>query len=297
MAVGVLAGTAAGVVMGLLSYLLAIGDRSNFGVVMFCAIPFVSGFITAAIVRCPKRIAASCALGGVFMFLILLGTGFEGIICCLMALPIVAATIALGAWIGYLTIGRRRDRMADASKTALLLFLLCPFFISAADRIEKPFRERKAQEVFSTRVFINAPPAKVWDEVARLEKLDGPKPFLLWAGLPVPYQCTLDREEVGGTRICHFNQGRIVQRVTDWNKPSKMSLKIEDSTLPGRHWLEFIDATYELRAKDGGTEITRHTTIGTRLYPRWYWRPFERWGVVSEHGFVFDNVKRTSEGH
>ncbi len=41
--------------------------------------------------------------------------------------------------------------------------------------------------------------------------------------------------------------------------------------------------------------MVRHTTIGTRLYPRWYWRPLERWGVTSEHDFVFANLHRWTD--
>jgi len=74
-----------------------------------------------------------------------------------------------------------------------------------------------------------------------------------------------------------------------------MGLRITGSTLPGRHWLTFVDASYELSAVGKQTRIVRHTTIGTRLYPRWYWRPLERWGVTSEHEFVFDNLRRWTE--
>ncbi len=46
---------------------------------------------------------------------------------------------------------------------------------------------------------------------------------------------------------------------------------------------------------NGHTRVVRHTKIGSRLYPRWYWLPLERWGVTSEHEFVFMNLHRWTE--
>ena len=71
-----------------------------------------------------------------------------------------------------------------------------------------------------------------------------------------------------------------------------MSLRVTGNTLPGRHWLTFIDAGYQLTAENGQTTVLRHTTIGTKLHPRWYWRPLEQWGVTSEHRYVFSNLHR-----
>lgn len=111
----------------------------------------------------------------------------------------------------------------------------------------------------------------------------------------MPTSCVLENAAVGGRRVCYFDNGLIAQEVTDWQRPLFMGLRVTESTLPGRHWLRFIDASYELSAEGGRTKVVRRTTIGTRLYPRWYWRPLERWGVTSEHAFVFANLRRWTE--
>jgi hypothetical protein len=51
----------------------------------------------------------------------------------------------------------------------------------------------------------------------------------------------------------------------------------------------------ELSAIGAQTRVVRHTTIGTRLYPCWYERLLERWGVTSEHEVVFANVRRWTD--
>ncbi|MFO1486985.1 MAG: hypothetical protein U1F65_00765 [Verrucomicrobiota bacterium] len=292
---GLLLGSFLGIAMQIGGYFLVRGDRSEFGCVMFSLVPVVSGFVVAAIVRKPKRILACCLVGGVVTFSLMFTLGLEGIICCFMASPLVAIGVTIGAFLGYHARGRVIDKLPAPGKTTLLLLLLCPLLIAAADRIERPFRQVQQHETFTSETVLTASPERTWELVARMKKLDGKKPFLLWAGLPTATSCELDRSAVGGKRICHFDNGIIAQEVTDWQPPKFMGLKITESTLPGRHWLTFIDASYELIPEGSTTRLIRHTTIGTKLYPRWYWRPLERWGVTSEHEFVFSNLHQWTE--
>lgn len=292
---GVLLGTLIGVLLQLGGYLLVRGARAEFGWVMFMVVPLVSGFAVAAVVRYPKRILACCITSAVVTFSVMLFTGWEGIICCVMSLPFVAGGVAIGALIGYQVRGRLIDKLAAPGPTTVVLVLLCPFLIAAADRVERPFRSVQQREVFTTETTLAVSPERVWDLVAQMEKLDGPRPFLLRAGLPTPTRCELDRPGVGARRVCYFDSGIIAQEITDWRPPAFMGTRVIESTLPGRHWLTFIDASYELFPEGAQTRVVRHTTIGTRLYPRWYWRRLERWGVTSEHEFVFSNLHRWTE--
>ena len=292
---GVSIGTLVGVLLQLGGYLIVRGAREEFGVVMFLVVPFVSGFAVAAIVRQPNRIVACCLVGGITTFSVMLFMGWEGIICCVMSLPLVTFGVAIGAVIGYAVRGRFIDQLAAPGKATVILLLICPLYIAAADRIERPFRSVQRREVFTTETRLAASPERVWDLVAQMERLDGPRPFLLRAGLPTPTRCELDRAATGGRRVCYFDSGVIAQEVTDWRRPSFMGLRVTENTLPGRHWLTFVDASYELFTEGAQTRVVRHTAIGTRLYPRWYWRPLERWGVTSEHEFVFSNLHRWTE--
>jgi glucosamine-6-phosphate deaminase len=291
---GVILGTAVGFAMELIGYLMVRGDRSNFGWVMFLLVPIVAGFCVAAVVRAPLRSAACAVTGSLLMLSILLFTGWEGIICCLMAAPLVALGLLIGGFLGYVVRGRYLDRDGRQWGKAFVI-LLCPLIIAAADRAERPFREQFTEETFTTEMLVDATPERTWALVASMEKLDGPQPLLLRMGLPVPARCELSQSAVGGERVCYFNQGKIVQSVTQWDEPVAMDLKVTENTLPGRHWLTFVSARYDLSASGAQTKIVRQTTIKTRLYPRWYWRPLERWGVTSEHDFVFANLRRWTE--
>ena len=262
---------------------------------MFILVPFVAGFAVAAIVRKPARILACGVCGVALCLLLLFFTGLEGYLCILLASPLLASAMAVGAIIGYQIRGRIIDRMDGPGKKTMLLLLLCPFFIAAADRIERPFRAMQQHETFTTVTIVSIAPERTWDLLAQMHHLDGPRPFLLAIGLPVPQSCALDHEGIGGHRVCYFNSGVIEQEVTEWRRPSYMGLITRRNTLPGHHWLNFIDASYELTSIDRHTHVVRKTTIGTRLYPRWYWRPLERWGVTSEHEYIFSNLQRWSQ--
>jgi len=69
-----------------------------------------------------------------------------------------------------------------------------------------------------------------------------------------------------------------------------MRLQINRTHMPGRHWLGFESAAYQLEPEGNGTRLTRTTVISSHLYPAWYWRPLERWGVESQHKYLLEDV-------
>lgn len=283
-----------GVAMETGGYFLCAGENTSLGMSMFLAVPFVTGFVVAATVRKPYR-AIGCCMAVVLLSLsVLLFTGLEGIICIFMASPLIIFGVYAGALFGYFFRDKLIDRLPKQNQTLSLvvLFALLPVLVGAVDRFEKPYRSIEQREVFTTSIDIPLTAQKTWQLLADMEPLDGPQPFLLRMGLPVPLTCTLEAQEVGANRICYFDQGHIDQKITTWDAPYRMDIDITDSTLPGRHWLRFHTAGYRLEEHDGHTKLTRQTTIGTRLSPRWYWRPLERWGVASEHDYVLNNIAR-----
>lgn len=292
---GVWIATLVGLGFQLFGYLMLHRDGSAYGLAVFAVVPFVAGFLVAGIVRHPVRVLACTWVSLILNFSILIFWGLEGIICCLMAAPLMATAVGIGALVGYCVWGRFMDRSAHRNKMLVVLMVLSPWLIAAADRMEQPSRDMQAREVYTSQRWLNAPPEEVWHWVAAMPALEGPRPFLLWLGLPTPYRCDIDGRGVGAKRVCYFDQGQVSQQVTAWQPEAWLGLSVTESTLPGRHWLSLIDASYELVAEEGGTRVIRRTTIGSRLYPRWYWRPLERWGIASEHAFVLANLSRWAE--
>jgi len=114
----------------------------------------------------------------------------------------------------------------------------------------------------------------------------------MYVGLPIPARCVMEGSGRGAKRTCYFDRGYIQETVIEWLPPNMMRLSIDRTNMPGRHWLGFEDAEYDLRREGSETVLTRSTTIVSYLYPVWYWGPLERWGVQSEHGYVFSDLAR-----
>ncbi len=292
---GSVVGVAVGVTTAMVGYLVCVSGHDSYGFVIFCLLPFLTGFSVAAVV-CPKAIlAASVATVAVLSASILIVTGLEGYICVAMAAPIMAIGMAVGANAGYFLIGRARERQRVGPKHTALLLLLMPVLMAAAEQAERPLRNEQRIETFATTIHVDASPEETWNALTHIPELSGPKPFLLAIGLPVPTHCSLGEQAVGAERVCGFDQGEITQRITEWQPNSSLRVAITESTLPGRRWLQFIDGSYELIPTSTGTSLTRYSTIGSRLYPRWYWRGLEAWAVTSEHEYVLANIKRIAE--
>ena len=292
---GVLIGVAVGVLFELGGYLLMRGKQEQFGAVVFILVPFIAGFFIAIFTPQGTRLLA-CLVGTLLLTIsILIFIGLEGYICCFMALPLLFVGVGLGVRMGMAFKTRFLNGKKNSPLIKMLLLFSAGFLLVGAKSLEQPFIEKPRYETFEQRVTIPASPAKAWDLIKAMNRLDAQKPFLFKLGLPIPQSCEVDKEAVGGKRICHFNSGIIAQEITEWNPPTSMKFKITDCTLPGRHWLKFVEASYDFIPDGDKTIVVRKTTISSKLFPRWYWRNFEAWGVQSEHEFVLTDLKRRAE--
>jgi hypothetical protein len=145
-------------------------------------------------------------------------------------------------------------------------------------------------ETVSTSVWVADTPEHTWMNIQSIDSIHSAKPWLMHVGLPVPQRCSLEKAGVGARRTCYFDQGYIEETVTEWDPPRSMQLQIDRAHMPGRHWLGFESAAYRLEPEGKGTRLTRTTVISSHLYPAWYWRPLERWGVESEHKYLLEDV-------
>ncbi len=287
--------TLMGVAIAIIGYTSVYDNHESFGIVMFCLLPFLVGFPIGYAAMDTKVVKWSLILTGVISFGFLMITRLEGWICCCMALPLITLFVLPGALIGHWVRKRLESRANPHALLGIVLVCSAGIFTGAAE-VEKPYRNRARYETFETRVLIPAPPERAWALIERMDKVEAEKPFLIRIGLPTPLRCELENKNVGGKRICIFDKGRIEQEVTGWDPPRSMTTRITGNTLPGRRWLGFRTAGYDFTPVDGGTEVTRKSEISSRLYPRWYWRPLEAWGVLSEHAYVLSSVERRARG-
>ncbi len=288
---GILGGVATSVVFGLGGFILVYDDSGSMGSVLFLLVPFVTGFTTALIARKWDLVLASLAIGLILCSAVLLATGMEGWVCVLMSAPLIAVGLAIGALIGVLVRRHVIERSTKPRVLGLFFLLIVPFFLVGANNAEEQTRRTARAETVTSTLVTDAPPAKVWSHLKSWDKIEGSKGLLMRIGLPVPVSCVLENEGVGAKRTCYFETGYIEERVTEWNPPKSMKLQITASDVPGRPWLTFQDASYDLEQRGGQTILTRKTTIVSRLSPAWYWRRLEHIGVETEHEYLFQELR------
>lgn len=292
----IFAGAGIAVLFGLGGFFLVKDDTSSMGWVLFLVLPFATGLATALVTRGRRIFFASIVIGVLICTAILLITKMEGWVCVLMSSPLIAIGITLGALLGVLLRRKFFDESPRGTTFRFFTLLTIPFFLMGADYSEKSSRRILRAETIRHEVTLDASPEIVWNQLKGFDKITGSKTFLMKIGLPVPVSCVMEGEGVGAKRTCYFESGSIEEKVTEWQPPNLMKFEITASDVPGRPWLSFKDAAYEIRSVNGKTVVSRTTTIISRLSPAWYWRPMEKIGVETEHEYLFEELKRRVKG-
>jgi hypothetical protein len=269
-------------------------ETAGYGVTMFIILPVATGFVTACFLRTFAASLLAALLSVLIYVTALLFIGLEGIICVFMALPLILAGSGIGALFGLLALGLTRDRFDDRLH-AFAGPILAACAVLGSTHLEGSLGTVDRVEDFTTTREFNATPEQMWQALLNVDNVEAPKPFLLQIGLPVPRRCTLEGSGPGAVRICYFDSGIIEEVVTVWDPPHHLGVRITRSTLPGRHWLGFVEASYEIKQiASGKTLVKRVTTISSKLRPAWYWRVFEDMGVQAEHHYLFASLKPIS---
>ncbi|MGB2590021.1 MAG: SRPBCC family protein [Candidatus Acidiferrum sp.] len=288
---GALVGVGVGIVYGLLGFFVVrVLETPRMGGIMFLLLPLVIGATIAMVT--PRPIAGISILAGALALAIclisLVSIHAEGILCALLAFPLVFLSLLLGVGIGLLL--RSFVREMRSISTNYLVFLAMPVLVLGGEGLQRRAFPQPRIQTIATSIRLQATPDQVWSNIQSLDSLSGEKPFLMHVGLPIPQKCVLQGKAVGSKRTCYFDQGSIEETILAWDPPRRMLLSIDRTNMPGRHWLEFEGAEYDLRAEGDGTIVTRTTTIRSNLSPAWYWGRLESWGVESEHEYLFRDL-------
>jgi len=286
-----LLGTLAGTALAALGMVLISRDQTGaaYGYSMFIILPVATGMVIGCFSRSVLFTVVSVLLSITLGMVLLLLGGLEGVVCILMAFPLLFVCALFGALLGaFISWLVRKSSGPRLNMVVLPLIGLSSVF--AADKVENRLSASDRVETVTTARTLVATPEKIWARILSLDEVSGTKPLLLRIGLPVPKSCMMEGSGVGARRVCYFETGMIEEEVTCWEPGRRLDLRIVRSTLPGRHWLQFEGASYQLeRLSATETRLTRTTTISSQLRPGWYWRFFEETGVQAEHRYLFDS--------
>lgn len=150
---------------------------------------------------------------------------WEGIICIVMASPIVYTMAMLGG-IAVGIVITRRGRTAPPALIASCLVL--PFgFAPLEARLPRP----EGLRTVTTVVDIAAAPSAVWRNVVRVPLITDEEQtlgFFHAIGIPRPLEATLSEDGLGGVREARFAGGiRFREHVTEWEPEARLGFTIE----------------------------------------------------------------------
>lgn len=271
-----------------LGFLLLHYELFGYGLSFFVFLPFALGYILGK-----STIKAVSLWGLIFSFIIffilLLIGNLEGMVCILMAMPLIIGVVIFGVLSKYLTQKlKKTNKTENLIKSSILpfcLFLTLGFLETELTKNDNNIIEIKSEIILPYSAM------KVYETIKSVDTLNAEKPFLMKLDLPVPQKCILGEEKIGGLRTCYFEGGKIVERITELEKGKILKMDVIDYQLTGRKWLGFKEAIYLFdELENGQTKMTRITTYTSELYPRFYWKPLEQIGIEQEHEYVFRNL-------
>jgi uncharacterized protein YndB with AHSA1/START domain len=234
-------------------------------------VPFALGALTAALApRDTKQPWLYWLLmPWVSTALLLLSTfalAWEGIICLVMASPIMFLMAMLGGLVVGFVITRRQRPMPPA---AIASCIVLPFVWAP---LEAQLPRPDGLRTVTTVVDIAAPPEAVWRQVVRVplitedEQTSG---FFQAIGIPKPLEATLSHDGVGGLREARFAGGiRFHENVTEWEPNARLGFTIEvdpdtitaavldDHVRVGGEYFDVVFGRFDLKRTATGTRLT-----------------------------------------
>lgn len=271
-----------------LGFLLLHFGLTDYGFAFFLMLPLTLGMSIGAL---PNQKLAIWGFGTGLTFLLawMLILGLEGVMCAVLLLPLLLFMM----WMGVL-ISESLKKYFNKKGTEHMPVLLLPlalFFLSIPLENNLTENETAVMEV-KDEIVLPYPSGMVYDAIKSVDTVVAEKSLLMYIGLPVPLECTLEKEEEGALRTCYFEGGQIVERITRLERGKILQMDVVDYQLTGRKWLGFREAVYYFEALPGGhTKMTRITTYTSELKPRLYWEPLEKWGIRQEHAYIFRHLK------
>lgn len=304
-------GVLIGLVVGALLSVAAVAANTLwlgvYGWSLFLASPFLIGLVTAYLSNADTDIgmrrtlaivAGALFIGAVGIMLV----AFEGLICLVMASPLIFGSAWLGAAMGR-ELARRGGR-ARRSTMASVAFLPIFFMGEALLPPQAAFDDTQS-------VVIAAPPARVWDAIVHMGPIpDAPAPPFGW-GLAYPVDGKILGQGVGAIRVGYFSTGVAYERITSWNPnrvlafdvlsdPPSMRELSPYAHVNAPHVIGYFRTTtarFDITPLENGkTRLSLTTHHDLDLEPALYWTPIARWAVDANKDRVLNHFRRQAEG-
>lgn len=301
------------IVLSTVAIVFAIGFISiyffgDYGWTVFVFLPFLIGFLPSYFaskkLELSKRDCYSLSFATLLAAIIgLLICAIEGVICILMALPILMIIVWISAYIGYIS-NNRKSKLSSAHATILLAFYSLSFL--SFDYINEPddFIPIK------TAILVNAPIEKVWQNVVTFDTIAEPTEFIFKTGIAYPQNATIKGAGVDAIRYCNFTTGSFVEPITTWDEPHLLQFSVQSQPIPMNEWNPFwaihpphldgyfksVKGQFRLERKTNNVTLLEGTTwYKIDIYPQFYWKIWSDLIIHKIHNRVLNHIKIESE--
>jgi uncharacterized membrane protein YhaH (DUF805 family) len=276
---------------------------------LFLGVPFLTGFVASWFLNAetPHSRADTIKVVTLSTFLIglaLLGVGFEGLLCLLMAVPLALPFSIAG---GLLARNILRVRSQGPSRPTLAAcVMVLPLFMVAehAAKLEPPVLS------VTTSITIDAPLSAVWKNVVAFPPLAPPQEWIFKAGIAYPTSAQIIGSGPGAIRYCRFSTGDFVEPITVWDENRLLAFDVSAQPPAMRelspwkimpphlkhNYMRSLHGQFRLVAlSDNRTLLEGTTWYQNYFWPQAYWRQWSD-GIVHEiHLRVLRHVKQQAE--
>lgn len=213
----------------------------------------------------------------------------EGTICLLIVSPLIICFVIAGTFLGR-SMFKKNDKTLNVSIIGILVVI----FIT--DSLSK----HEYENMVSDKIVINAPPAKVWDNVVAFEPIKQKNDFWLFRiGLPSPAATTVTGNYVDAGRKCIFSNGYTFdERIATYDKSINLTFDIidqpRDPEIMGH--LDLERGQFLLHDNhDGTTTLIGNSWYKLYVFPAWYYDIWAKSIVRNVHIRVMEHIKKISE--
>lgn len=304
-----MSGVAAATLYGLAVILLTVYAFDSYGAALFFGTPLVAGAFAAYIYNLSDSQGLSATIGVSLLpvlcvGLVLLFVALEGIVCLIMAAPIMLSLAIVGGLIGK-TIADRQRQVHNGRRQFIGCLIALPLMAWGETRLPHGY-----EYAVVSSVDIAAPPETVWKCVVDFPPLTSPEPWLFRMGIAGPRSARIAGSGVGAIRRCEFTTGAFVEPITVWDEPRRLAFDVTEQPEPMFELSPYRDihpphlrgafrstrGEFVLEPLDGGrTRLVGRTWYRLEMAPHMYWTAWTDWIVHRIHLRVLEHVKSLAE--
>lgn len=302
----------AAVALGVATMALSTSILATYGVGLFVAIPFCTGYLAAVLHRKRSGTTSKKQAFAVATFSMLILGGFlvavawEGFFCLAMALPIAIIVALLGAYCGYAIHSDNPQPPVPSNVATYGIVFLLPLVIGGEAALH---REAPTYEV-SSSIVINAPPEVVWNNVVTFSEITERPEWYFRGGIAYPLRARIVGRGAGAVRYCEFTTGPFIEPITVWDEPRLLRFSVSQNPAPMFELSPYdaVDAPhlhgyfvshqgqFRLEPLAGGrTRVTGTTWYQHHLWPAAYWRVWSDAIIHRIHMRVLRHIRGVSE--